>query len=72
MEQNPFNTGRLIGVGPLTTSPGNPVAVETVESLRVDQQLCTCAYCRRLGTQNQILGEPERESDTPSVHHIRL
>jgi hypothetical protein len=68
--QEIFRTGRLIAVGPLTTTPGIPVRVKTAEELHPDRRGCTCIFCCSLYTQSQNAPVSPPEADIQSDRHV--
>jgi len=59
-----FGFGKLIAVGPLTTTPGPVVSVEMARSSPENRLPCTCVYCRKPHSENQSTPESRQERDT--------
>jgi len=63
--------GKLIAVGPLTTTHVIPVKVENGQSLPSDRRACICVYCRMLGIENQTTQEYRLAERIPYGLHVR-
>lgn len=68
MQSKHFRTGKLIAVGPITTTPLRlRVEVGTQGTLSQDHPECTCVFCRSIHTQNQTtpvsLAEDRKSDD---------
>jgi len=64
-----FQTGKLLAVGPLTTTAGMSRVVETLVPLRKDRHACTCELCGIDHTQNQTIQASHPEGGIEAVHH---
>ncbi len=67
-----FETGKLLAVGPPTTTPPDQNVARTLESGSLDQRACTCVYCRKRGIQNQTTPEYRQANGIPDdLHALR-
>lgn len=67
-----FQTGRLLAVGPLTTTAERSVTAESPQVLPQDRRACTCELCGIGRTQSQTIPASRREEHTQTDRRVGL